>query len=126
MPKVIRINPQEIPPKKDESWWIVHPNNGNVEFKVPPGAVTVCTKEFMSFRSGKVYPISYIDEQSGYITVKNREEIVEMPYYIFGRYFDAEAFVRPTVHNYYNRLGPPKDLSSEELIKIKKEIIFND
>lgn len=90
---VTKITPDKIPPNQGESWWIVHPNNGNVVFYAPIGSVTMCIEAFMSFQQGKIYEIVDNNESKGYISLANSEEIVEMPYYLFARYFDAEVFV---------------------------------
>ena len=96
-----KIEPDMFPIEKGESWWVVSPNLKNCEFCAPAGAITICTSyltipptRMVSFSAGVIYQITGTDDISGYITVKNKEEIVEMPYYVFARYFDAEAFVR--------------------------------
>ena len=94
MLKKIKLDPQEFPIKQGESWHLVHPNNANCEFYAPPGAVTVCTTDFMSFMNGVAYEVLSSDRHNGWITIANSYERVEMPYYVFARYFDAEAFVR--------------------------------
>lgn len=94
---VIRLNPQDYPLKQGESWWVVSPNNGNAEFVAPPGAITVCLKGFLGFDGGMIYPVLNNDNNNGWITLGCRNEIVEMPYYVFARFFDAEAFVRGRV-----------------------------
>jgi hypothetical protein len=92
--KVIRLDPQDHPLNKGESWWIVNPNNGNAEFVAPSGAITVCLECFLTFEEGYVYPVLNNDTNNGWITLGCHSVIVEMPYYVFARYFDAEAFVR--------------------------------
>jgi len=84
----------KYPLKEGESWWIVHPNQKGVEFKVPSGGVTVCTSDFLDFKQNTVYTILGNDPHNGWITLQSSIEVVEMPYYLFARYFDAEAFVR--------------------------------
>jgi hypothetical protein len=93
---LIRVNPAEEPPLKGESWWVVHPNNKRCVFDAPIGAITICQKSYRGFREGTVYQIAGNDTNSGWITMANQEEVVQMPYYLFARYFDAEAFVRQT------------------------------
>jgi hypothetical protein len=83
-----------FPLLKGESWWVVHPNQKGTEFRVPSGAVTVCIDSFLSFSKNIVYTILGDDPHNGWVTVKSLTEIIEMPYYVFARYFDAEAFVR--------------------------------
>jgi hypothetical protein len=90
----VRINPIHYPLQEGESWWVVHPNFANCEFKIPAGGITVCTEDFMGFVKSTVYTILGDDPHNGWITLKSLTEIVEMPYYLFARYFDAEAFVR--------------------------------
>ena len=89
-----KVNPMEYPLKEGESWWVVHPNQKNAEFKVPNGGVTVCTQDFWHFAKNTAYMIVSDDPHNGWITVANSQMLVEMPYYVFARYFDAEAFVR--------------------------------
>ena len=89
-----RIDPLLYPLKGGESWWLVHPNNSNTEFRVPSGAITVCTNDFLSFSKNVVYTILGDDAHNGWITLQSQMEIVDMPYYVFARYFDAQAFIR--------------------------------
>jgi len=89
-----RINPLHDPLREGESWWIVHPNQSKSEFKVPAGGITVCIEDFESFTQSVAYTVLGDDPHNGWITVKSLTEIIEMPYYVFARYFDAEAFVR--------------------------------
>jgi len=96
MKNKVRIDPMEFPLKEGESWYIVHPNNRNAEFCVPAGGITVCTTDFYNFSQNTVYSIVGDDSHNGWIQVESINEIVEMPYYVFARYFDAEAFVRGT------------------------------
>lgn len=112
----IKISTQEFPPRKGESWWIVHPNNGNVVFYAPIGAQTVCTNNFMSFNKGLAYNISDNDSVNGYITVQSQNEIVEMPYYLFARHFDAEAFVTPAANKQFHlgKAGLPANYRFED------------
>lgn len=97
MPRRVVISPKDMPPMAGESWWIVHPNNGNVIFSAPVGAVTVCIYDYRAFCKDVAYTITDNDELNARISIKceQHDEVVEMPYYLFARYFDAEAFVRP-------------------------------
>lgn len=90
----IRINPIDYPLDKGESWWICHPNNQNSEFKIPRGAVTLCTQDFLDFTAGKTYKVLDDDPDNGWLTVTGKALTVRMPYYVFARNFDAECFVR--------------------------------
>jgi hypothetical protein len=92
--KVLKLDPQQFPKEANESWWPVHPNNAAAEFRAPVGAVTVCLKSILDFKAGTVYTIVGNDEHHGWISLACTEEVVEMPYYLFARHFDAEAFVR--------------------------------
>ena len=91
MTKVIQIDPRQYPLKTGESWWVVHPNSGGSEFKIPHKAVTVCTENFLQFKSGTVYAVT--EGKSGWVDVWTTDFKCEMPQYIFARHFDAEAFV---------------------------------
>lgn len=92
--KPIKIDPMEYPLQKGESWWIIHPNYSKCEFKVPVGGITACLVNFMSFKKGTIYPIVRDDPNNGWVTIASSEEVVEMPYYVFKRYFDSEVFIR--------------------------------
>lgn len=92
--KVVKLDPLQFPKEPNESWWPVHPNNANCEFNAPVGAITACLKSFLDFKAGVVYTIVGNDSSHGWISVACTEEVVEMPYYLFARHFDAEAFVR--------------------------------
>jgi hypothetical protein len=92
--KVTKLDPHCYPLALGESWWIVHPNNGTSEFVAPVGAIAFCTEDFLSFGCGTVYSILNNDSDNGWITLASYSHIVEMPYYVFARHFDAEAFVR--------------------------------
>lgn len=92
--RILKVNPMEYPLKEGESWWIVHPNQKNAEFKVPSGGITVCITDFLEFSAGTAYTVISDDPHNGWISIGYALGIIEMPYYIFARYFDAEAFVR--------------------------------
>lgn len=92
--KYLKISPGAHPIQPGESWWVVHPNMGNVEFCVPTGACAICTKPLYHFEQGTVYEATEVNNQTGWITIRSTDWIAEMPFYVFARYFDAEAFVR--------------------------------
>ena len=94
-----RIDPMEFPLQEGESWWVVHPNSPNTEFKIPAGGITVCIQDFMGFVKNIAYTILGDDSHNGWVTVQSSYEIVEMPYYVFARYFDAQAFIRGILHD---------------------------
>jgi len=87
------------PLEKNESWWVVHPNNSNCEFKVPEGGITLCIGNLLDFRPGTTYQLLNDDSVNGWITIASKNSVVRMPYYVFARYFDAECFVRPVGNN---------------------------
>lgn len=90
----IRINPMDHPKLAGEPWWIVHPNDGRCEFRIPSGAITVCTENFLDeFKKDIVYNVVGADNHDGYVVVAGAEDLYEMPQYLFARYFDAESFV---------------------------------
>lgn len=91
--KHLKIDLGKYPRKTGEVWWIVHPNVRGAEFRVPLGAVTVCTKDFEVFSKNTAYSIVGCDNNSGWITVSSGQDLYDMPQYIFARYFDAEVFV---------------------------------
>ena len=92
----IEIDPMDFPMDKGESWWLVHPNNPNSEFRVPIGAVTLCTQNILDFAAGRMYKIIDNDSNNGWVTISCQSLTAKMPYYVFARYFDAECFVRGT------------------------------
>lgn len=92
----VRIEPMDHPLREGESWWVVHPNYKNCEFIVPSGAAAVCQKGFVDFLPGRAYSIVSNDRENGWLTVHGINGLVEMPYYIFARHFDSEAFIRGT------------------------------
>jgi hypothetical protein len=94
MLKYTKISQEEYPRYNNESYWIVNPNNFYCRFEVPSGAHTYCTESFLSFNQGKLYEITNNNKDFGWITIRNLEEVVEMPYYLFARYFDAECFMK--------------------------------
>ena len=93
--KRIKIDPREYPKQIGESWWVVHPNTGGSEFRLPAGAVTVCTKDFLddAFKRNVAYDVISADNHNGWITVESKGDLYDMPQYLFARYFDAESFV---------------------------------
>jgi hypothetical protein len=89
-----RIEPSQYPRQAGESWWIVHPNQGGAEFRVPVGAMTVCIEDFMEvFKTNVAYNVVSADNHNGWVTVEGNGDLYEMPQYLFARHFDAEAFV---------------------------------
>lgn len=103
-----KVDPKSIPLKEGESWWVVHPNSGNVEFFIPNNAAAVCTSSFMVFNALSAYDIIFHDRENGWVTVVGNDTLYEMPEYIFARHFDAEAFIRSA-----------KSLSTEEIENAK-------
>jgi len=92
--KRIKIDAMTYPKEKDESWWIVHPNNATCEFRIPSGAITVCTKDFLEvFKQNVAYNVISTDNHNGWVTIEGGGDLYEMPQYLFARHFDAEAFV---------------------------------
>jgi hypothetical protein len=91
MPK-ITIRPEDHPPMKGESWWIVHPNSKD-KFTLPTGAVTLCVENFLSFKELTAYPVTNENVDSGWINVQCDETVYCMPEYLFKRYFDVALFV---------------------------------
>lgn len=89
----IRINPEEYPPKNGESWWVVHPNLANCEFRVPIGAVSPCLDSLGPFEKGKAYSVLGCDNHNGWVTLRCKDDLYDMPQYLFARHFDAEVFV---------------------------------
>jgi len=94
---LLEIDPLRYPRNKGESWWIVHPNYSKCEFRIPEGGVAICMASFMHFRYGVAYGITANDASNGWITISSSAFTTKMPYYIFARYFDAEAFIRGIV-----------------------------
>ena len=99
--KYNRLNPSDFPMDRKETWWIVDLNMPSCEFWAPPGAMAFCIKDLTiplereeTFNEGTLYSICSNDKELGFITVRTLEELVEMPYYVFARYFDAESFIR--------------------------------
>ena len=88
-----KISPEQYPPKNGESWWIVHPNKKGVEFRVPIGAVTVCTLDIEGFFTNMAYAVVGVDNHNGWVTLRNGDNLYDMPQYLFARHFDAEVFV---------------------------------
>jgi len=94
---ILNIDPLKYPRDKGESWWIVHPNYSKCEFKIPEGGAAICVVPFLHFSYGTAYNISANDAANGWITIDSSAFTTKMPYYIFARYFDAEAFIRGIV-----------------------------
>jgi hypothetical protein len=92
--KQIKIDPNDYPLQEGESWWIVHPNYGKCQFKVPVGAICACLNKFLGiFHPMSIYTVTHVDDDKGWITVGTKGTLVEMPRYVFARYFDANQFI---------------------------------
>jgi len=100
---ILNVDPLKYPRDKGESWWIVHPNYSKCEFKIPEGGAAICIVPFLHFKHGVAYSIVDNDENNGWLSIDSSAFTTRMPYYIFARYFDAEAFIRGTV-------GDPREL----------------
>lgn len=87
-----KITQEDYPLMPGESWWIVNPNSGGSEFVLPLGASTACLLSLLDFKPGIVYSVH--TDSDGWVCVTNKDHVVEMPQYLFARYFDAEVFVR--------------------------------
>lgn len=94
-----KITSEDYPLNPGESWWIINPNSGGAEFVVPHDASTCCMEDILDFKKGTVYGVHI--ETDGWVCVKNKEHVVEMPQYLFARHFDAEVFVRGSVPRIY-------------------------
>jgi hypothetical protein len=82
------------PRKTGESWWIVDVNNKFLEFKAPVNAFALCVNNVEEFQKGTLYKIVANEEDHGYISLSVFNNVYKMPYYLFARHFDAEAFVK--------------------------------
>ena len=89
----VRIDPMQYPLQSGESWWIVHPNNKECEFRVPAGACTVCLDDLLEFRKRTVYRVVSADNHNGWVTIGGTGGLYDLPQYLFARHFDAESFV---------------------------------
>ena len=105
--KHVKLDPMNFPMVEGEGWWIVHPNNGSTEFKLPDSAVTVCIDNLEDFKQHTMYRVG-LGSNDGWINVFCKEGIYEMPQYVFARHFDAEVFVR----------GIPTDKRIKELSEV--------
>ena len=99
--KYVKINPKQYPIQQGEYWWIVPHNQKDCEFKIPVGAAAVLDMSAAVnlprpplFDRGVAYEITQVDYSIGWITVQKSDTMVHMPFYIFARLFDAEAFIR--------------------------------
>ena len=92
----IKIDPMDYPMAIGESWWVIHPNDSEAQIDIPIGAPAVCTQNFQElFVKNSPYRIVNVDDCKGSVTVESPENgMVEMPRYIFARYFDTVAFIR--------------------------------
>ena len=93
---IIKVDPMDYPLMVGESWWVIHPNSGEAEISIPIGAPAVCTQDFLKcFKKNAPYRIANVDDAKGWISIENSDSsIVEMPRYVFARYFDAVAYIR--------------------------------
>jgi len=91
---LVVINPKDEPIRNGESWWIVHPNDGYLELDIPSGAYTLCLRPFGIFKVNIVYQIIGDDSKNGWVSLLAGETVYKMPYYVFARYFDFQAFLR--------------------------------
>ncbi len=98
--------------KQGESWWIVPPNYSKAEFKAPIGAAAFCKESFLCFTKDVVYYIADNSNDTGWITMQSKEHTVDMPYYLFVRYFDAQAFIRGTMDPVEQEEAKPFDYKS--------------
>jgi len=101
--KVVRVSPEQHPLKKGESWWVVHPNDGDLEFSIPRGAYSYCQRSFNQFEEGKTYPIVSNDKDNGWISIATTNAVYEMPYYVFARYFDKDSFIKIAANRKFHR-----------------------
>ena len=91
---ILKIDPMEYPLSIGESWWIIHPNSNEGEIRIPVGAPAVCTQNFNDFVKNSPYRIVAVDDHNGWVSIELKPQyIVEMPRYIFARYFDAVAYI---------------------------------
>lgn len=105
------ISPESEPLKSGESWWIINPNNGYCEFSAPQGCYARCTKRFQDFMPDVMYEITGNEPNCGWISLRVFEDVYRMPYYVFARYFDSEAFVKNrSIHHQYPAVGRPRDI----------------
>ena len=91
----IKIDPMDYPLSIGESWWVIHPNSSEGEICIPVGAPAVCTNDFDDFKKNAPYRIVAVDNHNGWVSVEwDPSNIVEMPRYVFARYFDAVAYIK--------------------------------
>ena len=90
-----RIEQSDYPLNKGESWWIINPNSSGGEFIVPSGAATACLTNFMEFKAGIIYRVDI--KEDGWVCAINGDHVIEMPQYVFAKFFDAEIFIRGRV-----------------------------
>lgn len=89
------ISPSDYPLKPGESWWIIHPNSSGGEFIIPKGAMTICKSDFLDFKKDILYCVSHSNKDGWVeVIVKETQQSICMPQYLFARYFDAEIFIR--------------------------------
>ena len=100
-----KIDITQYPLLEGEKWWIVHPNDSGAVFDLPEGAAAVtCAKDrkhqasqarTYGFRRGHAYLVTEVDHSRGWVCIDNGSDTIEMPFYLFSRWFDATAFMRP-------------------------------
>lgn len=93
------ISPKSEPLKEGESFWVISPNDGQLELDFPNGSYCICTKSWEDFEKDVIYPIVGSSTDIGYISLLAKSTIVyNMPHYVFARYFDINAFVKYREH----------------------------
>lgn len=120
--KAVRIDPMDYPLKDGESWWMIQPNDGQLELKIPIGAAAVCVLEFLDFGRGIAYRIVGTDDDQGWVSIEGHGIVFEMPRYIFARHFDAIPFIKGGVIR-----GAISELPQTiEVARKKQEFTFED
>jgi hypothetical protein len=93
---ITKIDPMDYPLMIGESWWIIHPNSSEAEICIPIGAPAVCKADFADvFKKNSPYRIVNVDDHNGWVSIAAPDNtVVEMPRYVFARYFDAVAYIK--------------------------------
>ena len=120
MQKRVKVDPMEYPLRDGESWWMIQPNDGELELKVPVGAAPVCVEEFLDFGKGTAYRVVAVDDDQGWVSVEGHGTVFEMPRYNFARYFDAVPFIKGG----HIRGAIPEE--AMEVCRKKTEYLFED
>jgi hypothetical protein len=131
--KLIKIDPMDHPLREGESWWVIPPNYKNCEFHIPQGAVAVCSAgtgdrslNGFDFQYGRAYQIVDNDPHNGWLTVCSARYMVRMPYYVFARHFDAEAFIKGSF-TIEGKEAKPFDYKPTVPAPVKKQLeLFDD